>query len=125
MISLGTIVADGALVGCANEGASVGADALVEDSGVEVGSAAPEQPAKTDAAISNAMYSLFTAGAHNPRGISWNWTKCPAYSSASRSQAKASMILVPLIRLLMPTDSSVPCTWLSIGSSSGCEPEKP
>ena len=35
------------------------------------------------------------------------------------------MTFVPLIRLLIPTDSSVPCARLSIGSSSGCDPEKP
>ena len=131
MISLGTLVATGASVAFgasvagANAGVCVGTGALVGDSGVEEGSPAPEQPAKTDTAISNAIYSLFRAGAHKPRGISWNWTKCPAYSSASKSQAKASMILVPLIRLLMPTDSSVPWFLFSMGSSSGWEPEKP
>ena len=40
-------------------------------------------------------------------------------------QARASMIFVPLTRLLIPTDSSVPWALLSMGSSSGCEPEKP
>ena len=39
--------------------------------------------------------------------------------------ARASIIFVPLMRLLMPMDSSVPWARLSIGSSSGCEPLKP
>ena len=45
--------------------------------------------------------------------------------AARRSMARASMIFVPVVRLRMPMDSSVPWARLSIGSSSGSEPEKP
>ena len=47
------------------------------------------------------------------------------YLAASISQARPSMILVPLTRLLIPTDSLVPWVNVIMGSSSGWEPENP
>jgi hypothetical protein len=47
------------------------------------------------------------------------------YFIAKISYARWSIIFVALTKLLIPMDSSVPCALLSIGSSSGWDPEKP
>ena len=44
---------------------------------------------------------------------------------ANIEYAKCSIILDADIKLLTPIDSSVPCTLLKSGLSSGCDPENP